>query len=506
MNIVRIDPVTITRITSKLLFLDFGRAAFARLELELKGESGQIIEVALGEVVENGRINRSPGGSRCIKIISMALKEGWHRYEVEIPLHQAPVPTLPKLYPPTEAGGEIAPCRYAEINGYKGELKAWQKAVFAPFNDEAAYFKSSNQALNDVWDFCKYSIKATTAFGAYIDGERERLPYEGDAYINQLGHFCCDADYRVAKRTIDHLLKYPTWPTEWSLVMIQVVNDYYLYSGDHESYQRWLPLLTDKLLLDRVGPEGLLAGHQHDLVDWPVTERDGYEFGEFNLVPNCYFYQALKLLGKSALADTAKKSIRERMFKDGLFVDHPASTHHSVHGNLFALRYGVAEVGEYPKILDFIQSRGMACSVYGAQFLLEACYQGGLADYALGLMTSDGLRSWRNMIRCGSTISMEAWDDRFKPNQDWNHAWGAAPANIIPRELIGIKPLKPGFQEFSFEPQIGSLQSVEFKHPTKHGAIKGAIQGKSLQFSVPEGTSALHKGIQYSAGEHQLAL
>jgi hypothetical protein len=44
---------------------------------------------------------------------------------------------------------------------------------------------------------------------------------------------------------------------------------------------------------------------------------------------------------------------------------------------------------------------------------------------------------------------MEAWDDSFKPNQDWNHPWGAAPGNIIVRHLAGIRPLEPGFKKFS---------------------------------------------------------
>ena len=41
----------------------------------------------------------------------------------------------------------------------------------------------------------------------------------------------------------------------------------------------------------------------------------------------------------------------------------------------------------------------MACSVYGSQYLLEALYKAGEADYALQLMTSDSKRSWLNMIR-----------------------------------------------------------------------------------------------------------
>lgn len=82
------------------------------------------------------------------------------------------------------------------------------------------------------------------------------------------------------------------------------------------------------------------------------------------------------------------------------------------------------------------------------------------------------------MLKCGSTISMEAWDDSFKPDQDWNHARGAAPANIIPRELACIKPLKPAFASFSLEPQIGSLEYVELRHPASHGAIEVIIEDK----------------------------
>ncbi len=88
-----------------------------------------------------------------------------------------------------------------------------------------------------------------------------------------------------------------------------------------------------------------------------------------------------------------------------------------------------------------MQSRGMACSVYGAQFLLEALYDYGFGDYALELMTATTQRSWYNMIRSGSTITLEAWDKVYKPNLDLNHAWGAAPGNIMVRKLMGIEPL-----------------------------------------------------------------
>jgi hypothetical protein len=114
----------------------------------------------------------------------------------------------------------------------------------------------------------------------------------------------------------------------------------------------------------------------------------------------------------------------------------------------------------------------MACSVYGAQYLMEAMYKAGEADYALELMTATHDRGWYNMIKAGSTISMEAWDMIYKPNADWNHAWGAVPANIIPRGLWGIQPKTPGFGQVSIQPQMGTLTTSSITVPTLKGQIK----------------------------------
>jgi hypothetical protein len=40
--------------------------------------------------------------------------------------------------------------------------------------------------LDRVWDLCHYSIKATTFAGVFVDGDRERLACEADAYLTQL--------------------------------------------------------------------------------------------------------------------------------------------------------------------------------------------------------------------------------------------------------------------------------------------------------------------------------
>ena len=94
----------------------------------------------------------------------------------------------------------------------------------------------------------------------------------------------------------------------------------------------------------------------------------------------------------------------------------------------------------------------------------------------------------------GTTITLEAWDPKYKPNLDWNHAWGAAPANIIPRLLVGVEPVEPGFRVVRIRPQIGSLSSVHAEVPTIRGPIRVSIERDEIHYrlrcTIPANTSA----------------
>jgi hypothetical protein len=183
-------------------------------------------------------------------------------------------------------------------------------------------------------------------------------------------------------------------------------------------------------------------------------------------------------------AAALKATIRKAMLKNGMFVDNPQSNHTAMHTAMFALRFGLTEGKETAKHQALVKSRGMACSVYGAQFLLESCFAGGLDEYGVSLMTSEGKRSWFNMMREGSTVSMEAWGDSFKPGQDWSHPWGAAPANIIPRLVAGVRPTAPGFTEFVVKPSPAAPRKFFLRQPTPFGAIIVRRDGEQLQVEL----------------------
>jgi hypothetical protein len=73
---------------------------------------------------------------------------------------------------------------------------------------------------------------------------------------------------------------------------------------------------------------------------------------------------------------------------------------------------------------------------------------------------------------------------KYKPNLDWNHAWGAVPANAISRGLWGIQPLTPGFGLVSVRPQMGTLDSCSLTVPTIKGQIKAEYHKAGARLST----------------------
>ncbi|MFW6457646.1 MAG: family 78 glycoside hydrolase catalytic domain [Planctomycetota bacterium] len=111
-----------------------------------------------------------------------------------------------------------------------------------------------------------------------------------------------------------------------------------------------------------------------------------------------------------------------------------------------------------------------------------------------------------------SSITTEAWDWKYKNNLDWNHAWGAAPANIIPRHLMGIRPLTPGFSRTLIEPHPGGLKNAAIKHPTIRGPVSVDFTNPSdqpfrLEAEIPSGmTACVHLPRSTSQGDDKVVV
>lgn len=521
------SPIKAEKTAEGRWFIDFGTAAFGNIEITSPDAPANTrVTVHLGEALSGpNTVNRKPGGSVRYQSQQVVLKA---RTAVRPAITWQPMAWMkPGAWVTTpKESGEIAPFRYVELENAPASFSAGQiKRIswHVPFDESASSFESSSPDLDAVWKLCKYSIKATSFLGLYVDGDRERTPYEADALINQLSHYCVDARYDTARLTHEFLLEKPTWPTEWRLQSVILAWHDYLYSGDDSSLRKHYQTLVGRAMIDKRSPEGFFlganAGAIRDIVDWPAAERDGYDMNPpVKTVVTAFHYHALVLLqkiatrlGKSddarrfgALAEATRKAVNEKLWdaSRNCYIDAldpatgKASPHASSHANFFALALGLVPEDRVKPVAAFLKSKGMVCSVYGSQFLLDALYDAGEGDFALRLLTSRERRSWLNMSeKVGSTITLEAWDPSLKPNLDWNHAWGAAAANLIPRRLMGIEPVEPGFKLIRIRPQTGSLTQASIRFPSPKGGILLAIKRPDAatwqaQVTIPAGCAA----------------
>lgn len=514
-------------------FIDFGKAAFATINFTYNAKTNHTLTFRIGEQLDGQSINRKPAEKSHIRYQEIEVPVKVSQTEYQLPVKADKRNTLPgKALPLPEGFPVLMPFRYAEVEGAQETLTSenfMQLAYYSYWEDDTSSFESSNDILNQVWELCKYSIKATTFNGLYVDGDRERIPYEADAYLNQLSHYTTDREYAIARQTIEYFMENPTWPTEWQQHVALMFYADYMYTGNTELIEKYYEQLKYKTLYELAREDGLITSTKmtpelmanlgfpktmketfRDIVDWPSAgwggdpsnkgERDGYVFKDYNTVVNAFYYQNMKImaefakvLGKTGEAMAyelrvlkAKKAFNEKMFdaKRGVYVDGIGTDHASLHANMLPLAFNMVPDEHLASVVEFVKSRGMACSVYGSQYLMDGLYNAGEEDYALKLLTDTSDRSWYNMIRIGSTITLEAWDLKYKNNLDWNHAWGAVPANIIPRGLWGIRPKTPGFGMVTIKPQMGDLKNSTIEVPTIKGTIKANYTYKNPRLQV----------------------
>lgn len=517
----RVAPETVSvRIPGRTL-VDFGKEAFGFLELVPPAGTRGEYEVRLGELLKpDGSVNMNPGATiRAARVTGKIDADGVVRVPLVVDKRNTSGGREGGAIAIPPEHGVIMPFRYVEV--MKAPFKVTKDtmrmvAVNYPIDMTESSFNCSDERLNRVYDLCKHTILVSSFAGLYLDGDRERIPYEADAYINQLSDYAVHSDYSLGRASHAYLMKHPTWPTEWKQHSIFMAWADWMWSGDAGALDKFYDQLCKEKLLEkyRRASDGLLAtGGERprgklvndngaaDIVDWPVGERDGFVFKEVNAVVNAFYYRNLLQIAEFALAlhkpedaslyghraRDVHRAFNKAFFdeKRGVYRDGIGTDHASLHANAAALAFGLVHKKDVKRVAAYCASKGMACSVYFAQYLLEGLFRAGEVDAALALMTASGDRGWLGMMDQGATTTMEAWAVKYKKNLDLCHAWGTPPLNVISRFVLGVTPMEPGFEKIRIRPQVGSLKRVEGKVPTAKGPVKVLVEGGVLTVDVP---------------------
>jgi alpha-L-rhamnosidase len=500
-------PVSVVEKAPGHYFIDYGRTWTGGLSLDLTGTAGQVLDLRFGEELS------APQTVRYAMRTGNTYQDRW---------------TLREGQQHLETWG-MRVFRYAEVIGAPSGLEAGDFPALAqvyPFDADEAVFDSADDDLDAVWALSRNTIEATN-HNLYVDSwTRERDAYEADSYLQMMANFFVSSDPTLGNYSLEYLLTGRTWPTEWPMYTILAFHDSWLQTGDTAALARNYAALQDKLPLEWVeqstglirknsGSSGANSCTDCDIVDWPASERDGYVFRPYNTVINAIGHQSFRdmaeiatALGRdadaatyTAIADRLRTAANERLwdpakgaFRDGLNADGTPIQHWAIQASVFATAFGLAQGEVAQRSADYIGTRGMACSVYCAAFVLEALYDGDRGDVAHQLLTSTGLRSWLNMIAKGAGATAEAWDTSLKSNMTWSHPWAASPAYNVPQGMFGIEPLVPGYAEFRVRPQPDGVPWAHVTLPTLRGRIGASYAttagGVDVGVSVPGNSRA----------------
>ncbi len=423
--------------------------------------------------------------------------------------------------------------RYVEISGCpvaltKDNVRGVE--VRTAFDESASSFTSDSALLNDLYTLTKNTIKRTTQ-GLYVDSQsRERGAYEGDLIINLYSAFAFSDDYSVARFTDEYLCTHRTWPAEYILYTTMATELLYRMNGDLHTAEKYYSILKKNRFTDsKPDGYGLIgipakASSTTDsiLVDWPTTERDGYDMSvAFNTVLNAISVRAEEALaglaaalGKDsdakAFSDDAaalKQAMIDRLwneetgaFADGLTADGTPSAHFSQHATAYALACGIYDSAEMAdRMAAFLDAQGeIRMSVFGVFFLFDGLYSSGHGDVANRLLLSEnceeGARTFAYMLRTlDATLTTEAWNEVNKKNMTYCHPWGSAPAFAIVNGIFGIRAVDPGFSSFEMRLSPTGLKNASLLVPTVKGSISASFDtasGLSLNLTVPANVTA----------------
>lgn len=95
-------------------------------------------------------------------------------------------------------------------------------------------------------------------------------------------------------------------------------------------------------------------------------------------------------------------------------------------------------------------------------------------------------RDFGRMLRCGTKT---CWETFPISDTEWTrsicHAWSASPAVYLLTEILGVKPLEPGFTRFTVTPHPGHLQSMRGSVATPYGPIFVIYENGALTVNPP---------------------
>ncbi len=437
----------------------------------------------------------------------------------------------------------------------------------ATARDYRGYFLSSSKAFNTMFYDGAYTEQTDmqpagtngAAQPSVLDGaKRDRAIWSGDLkiegqgiadtlgsngnnYVKQSLLTLITSSQQGSGLNADTLGRTGPYSNSYSSWTLDAATTYYRNTGDTAFARQILPWLEGQLAYDATltGTNGLIVtGSQISTTnggyDWDFY--DGAKTGTVTAFNDLY-YQSLRDVAytEASLGNTAKATaydqtashvraaINASLLNPATGTYYLSDTDHSTFAqdaNALSVLFGVAPAARVPGILTALKTLwgphgsepfsgttySNLISPYITAYEVEADYLAGDTADAEHLMHL----TWDQMIDPGNPFFTGTMWENIGPDgtatearTSLAHGWASGPTPILTGYVLGVQPVKPGYQTFTVSPHPGSLRWAAGAVPTPDGQIliRWTRNGHrfSLTVAVPAQSTAF---IQLPGGRH----
>lgn len=413
---------------------------------------------------------------------------------------------------------------------------------YAPFDTQrSGSFRCSDDEINRIWDVAAYTMDLTTR-EFFMDGiKRDRWTWSGDAIQSYLMNYYLRFDAECVKRTIrqlrgkDPVTAHVNTIMDYTFYWFKSIHDYYEYTGDVAFVREMWPRMVTLMgyVESRLNGQGMAEGQPDDwiFVDWvdfPMHKRGTLCFEQILLMKAMETMAICAELvvaadpaattpdasasGYRVKGEALRKKIKETFWSDELKAFFHAIEEGTLNRqitkfpNMFAILYGLADEEERRDIMQSVMLNRDIPAIttpYMRFYELETL----LIDGHHGQVLKEIRDYWGGMLREGATSFWEKYNPEEsgaehlamygRPyGKSLCHAWGASPVYLLGKYYLGVRPTKPGYEEFEVRPNLSNLEWITGDVPTPNGIIHVEMNRHEIKVRATEGRGTLYYGDQ----------
>ncbi len=413
--------------------------------------------------------------------------------------------------------------RYVRVTGWPGTVHASDftgRALYSHM-EETGFIETGHQKVNRLFSNVKWGQKSNSVdFPTDCPQRDERLGWTGDAQVfSGTASYNMDTgtfyhkflhDLRVEQKKLDGIVPGvipvfdpagAAFAAVWGDIATFLPWLLYQRYGDKTALESEYPMMKD--WVDKISREDEKRGRQYlfnfsnQMGDWLALDgrtsqsmkggTDDYFIG------SCYYAmsadivsKAAKVLGKDNDAVYYKElheKIRAAVLKE-YYTESGRLAIDTQTGYIVALYSGIykdhdlAVAGLRERLYkDCYKLKG---GFVGAPIMCKVMADNGLAEEAFYFLLQDGFPGWMHCINLGATTVWERWNSVLDDGtmsgtmmNSLNHYAFGAVAEFLYQNVMGLRPIEPGFKKARIAPMIHQkLGWLKGSYASAHGTYQ----------------------------------